>query len=131
MSQINIVGGNELGKKKEHKSIIQSKISEFYVKNLNQEKSQSRTQIHYILIGITGEEERTSQPLCIYNGIHLSAILNPNNDAYLFIEKIRVTSCEITKLPLTLVPEFHGLRSFKTESLHCYTSPRCYSALSL
>ena len=37
------------------------------MENSNREKSD--TQINYIIREITGEEERTSQLLCIYNGI--------------------------------------------------------------
>ena len=64
-----------IGKKKEHKSNTQSKTSKFYVKNSDQENPKSRMQIHYIIREITGEEERTSQPLCIYNDIHIAIFL--------------------------------------------------------
>ena len=59
-----------LGKKKEHRSNTQLKTPEFYVGNPNREKI---TELHANLIyyrEITGEEKRTSHPLCIYNGIH-------------------------------------------------------------
>ena len=85
-----------IGKKKEHTSITQSKTLEFYVENPNREKLRSSMQVHYIIREITREEERTSQPLCIYNGIHT---LNSNNCASPFIEKTRIISYEITKLP--------------------------------
>jgi len=61
---------------------------------------------------------------CIY-------FLKHDDDTSLFIKKIRVTSCEITKLLLTRVPKFQGLRSFQTEPLRRYASLRRYSALSL
>ena len=50
-----VVGGNELGEKKEHKSNGQSKMSKFYVRNSNREKSQSHTQFYYIIRKIIGE----------------------------------------------------------------------------
>jgi len=55
--------GNELGKKKERKSNAQSKAPEFYVKNPNQKKSRSITQIHYIIWEITEERENLTVAL--------------------------------------------------------------------
>jgi len=75
------------------------------------------------------EEEKTSQSLCIYNGIHSHTY--PNDNTSPFIEKTRVTSCEITKLLLARVLEFYELRSFQARPLHHCTSPSCQSALSL
>jgi len=73
--------------------------------------------------------ERASQPFCIYNGMHTFLLyLTLMTRHFLFIEKIRVTSYEIIKLPLTRVLEFHRLRSFQTKPLHCYASTRrCYA----
>jgi len=41
--------------------------TEFYVKNSNQKKLRNYKQIHRIIREITGEEEKISHPLCIYN----------------------------------------------------------------
>ena len=56
---------------------------------------------------------------------------NSNDGASPFIEKTRVTSCEITKLSLTHVFEFYRLRSFQAESLICCASSSHHSAMSL
>ena len=58
-----------------------------------------------IIREITGEE-RTSWPLCIYNGI--LDLTHPNDGVFSFIKIIRVISYEITKLPLTCFLCFAG-----------------------
>jgi len=88
--------------------------------------------MRYIIKEFIGEEERTSQLLFIYNGIHIPiCFLNFNDDASPFIEKTRVASYEITKLSLIHVLKFHELRSFQTRPLHRYAYMKRYSALSL
>jgi len=42
-------------------------------------------------------------------------LLNPNDDTSLFIEKIKVTSCEITKLPLTRSRSFTGYKASRVD----------------
>ena len=65
-----------------------------------------------------------------YTHTHI-CYLNSNDNTTLFIQKIRVTSYEITKLPLTHVLKFYELRSFQTGPLRNYASPRHYFVLSL
>ena len=78
---------------------------------------------------ITERKERTTQPLCIYNDIHtLSLTLMVT---HIFLQKkIRVTSCEITKLSLTRVFEFHELQNFEAGPLfRCASSSHHFALL--
>ena len=93
-------------KRRNHKSI---KDIRNYVKNPNQKKSRSHTQIHYLSERLQRRREFLQSLYTSHSQQHnlLSfTSINPNDDASPFIEKTRITSCEIPKLSLTCSPNF-------------------------
>ena len=89
----------------------------------NREKPRSRTQIHYIIREITGEEERNSQPLCIYNGMHIILLYIALMTVHLFL--CRKLGLQVVKSPNCswhVFSEFHGLRASRAD---------CFSAMHL
>ena len=68
------------------------------------------------------EEKRENLTFSLYNSIRLSLsshsftrTLNPNDSASSFMEIIKVTGYEITKLPFTFFSSFAGKKTFKLE----------------
>ena len=83
------VGGNELGKQKEHISNEQLNTPEFYVENLNWKKPQSHTNSLY-LREMTEEKTTVTHKFTIFERDDRRRGLNDGDDSSPCIEKIRV-----------------------------------------
>ena len=117
------------GRSKEKKSQINQRHQKLREK-LKSEKPRSCTHIHYCR-EITCEKKGILTT-ALYNDTHNSIIywcfmyLNPNDDASPFIGKIRVTSCEISKLSLTCSPSFAGKKKTSRLNHYCYGPVNCF-----
>ena len=101
---------------KEHRSITQSKTPTIYVINPNWEKSRSRTQIYYYQRYYKRRRENLTAAMFFLMAYICLSNHNPNEDTS-FIEKTKLTSCELSKLPLTRNSSFTSHEAFKLDSL--------------